>query len=915
MRETEILRGLSKGRSKMKAGNNYANGYAPSFLSGISNSLFGKSQEDRAAENNALIAKHSGTNVIPLPPTNGSPDPSLATAPAPVAAAPASSVPATQTAPQMAQGAMRGLSGGLGNVARAADKRIEDIDTSVLGGERAAGAYADGFVPMLKGLFSRTPAPAPAPAPAPVIEPTPAPAPVAAAPAPAADPNRVNLFGGTAAGLRRNADAANAYSNGTAYLNGPGTGKSDSIPVNLSRGEAVLPAKTVDKLGPLNIARMIQETNDGIKPHIGAHKGMRAANGVTPLRSMPLPPNPDAGSVLDDVKQQAAKVRAANPATVASATTTAPTAAAAPAAAPVEPQSRMDRVKAAAGKLNPNITMDRVKAAAGKLNPNITVKGVKAGFKGLGGVAAPYMIGKAVEGTLADPADATNRYNERFKGAFRPEIGDNAFENAGKTLVQSGLGFAGDLANTLPNFLLPQNLIDTAPGTSAPAGVPAAAPAAAVTPQADPGTVTGPDGSGLRRDEVYNQDQDGARPLSTFPAKATPGFPKVGGGLDNQDIENTNATIRERESRSAMEPLVRYKRDLGMDGAQSSDIYQSRDAQGRVTYTGTGGEKTPQQLQDDAQRLAQGNIYRASLGLNPMRADGSHDVNDFERSLRMGGTPEQSAAISRGLRAAADRGDYKTIDRFYASDADRAKMDAKNVYDPSEADFSQMTLGEAAAAKRKIRTDYRNKALAIAQQRADAESASAGLRNQTAQNANQIALARELREGRKEIADADKYALDLIEKQRKANLDAQAQFIDSRFDTKTPEGRAAANEFQQQIHARAQGEKKAPESIDQSYINDTFMMNRIMKNVMDAGGALNFAPGNRSQNPEDYLPLRGAKIDKSGTGRGTIKTKMGPISINQMIGDTGDFGTGIGNTVGDEDLRDYLETMLKTKLD
>ena len=61
---------------------------------------------------------------------------------------------------------------------------------------------------------------------------------------------------------------------GTAFLEGPGTGTSDSIPANLSRGEAVLPAKTVRAVGAHNIARLIQDTNDGKPP-----KGLRAGGG------------------------------------------------------------------------------------------------------------------------------------------------------------------------------------------------------------------------------------------------------------------------------------------------------------------------------------------------------------------------------------------------------------------------------------------------------------------------------------------------------------------------------------------------------------------------------------------------------------------------------------------------------------
>lgn len=67
---------------------------------------------------------------------------------------------------------------------------------------------------------------------------------------------------------------------GVAKLEGPGTTTSDSIHgVSLSRGEAVLPAKTVEAVGPENIAALIEETN-GKPPTRGLRGGMQAAGGA-----------------------------------------------------------------------------------------------------------------------------------------------------------------------------------------------------------------------------------------------------------------------------------------------------------------------------------------------------------------------------------------------------------------------------------------------------------------------------------------------------------------------------------------------------------------------------------------------------------------------------------------------------------
>ena len=78
------------------------------------------------------------------------------------------------------------------------------------------------------------------------------------------------------------------YSRGTPFLHGPGTGTSDSIPANLSRGEAVLPAKTVQKVGAHNIARLIQDTNDGVAPKTGLRAGGNYNDGLIAAEKLRL---------------------------------------------------------------------------------------------------------------------------------------------------------------------------------------------------------------------------------------------------------------------------------------------------------------------------------------------------------------------------------------------------------------------------------------------------------------------------------------------------------------------------------------------------------------------------------------------------------------------------------------------------
>lgn len=82
-------------------------------------------------------------------------------------------------------------------------------------------------------------------------------------------------------------------------VKGIGSPTSDSVPVHLSKGEAVLPAKTVAALGgPEAVKKMIAETN-GKPPVEGVRAGGKYAAGVSPY--------------TDDEQKAAAAYNAANP--------------------------------------------------------------------------------------------------------------------------------------------------------------------------------------------------------------------------------------------------------------------------------------------------------------------------------------------------------------------------------------------------------------------------------------------------------------------------------------------------------------------------------------------------------------------------------------------------------------------------
>lgn len=160
-------------------------------------------------------------------------------------------------------------------------------------GLRAQNFADGGVVDPVEALLARTKAnygvsnasqPAAQAAPQPAQQPAPQPAP------PAKD-NSGGLFGKALRGLRGRAEAANFANGGIVKISGPGTGKSDDIPmkvnkggqslnVNVSNGEAlaVLPAKTAQNPDAVEaVNEIIYQTNG--KPPKGLRAGGHYAEG------------------------------------------------------------------------------------------------------------------------------------------------------------------------------------------------------------------------------------------------------------------------------------------------------------------------------------------------------------------------------------------------------------------------------------------------------------------------------------------------------------------------------------------------------------------------------------------------------------------------------------------------------------
>lgn len=77
------------------------------------------------------------------------------------------------------------------------------------------------------------------------------------------------------------------FSRGTSFVRGM-KGK-DKVKAHLTRGEAVLPVRTVQKVGPANIARLIANTNNGKAPVSGLHEGGHYVVGMIDVKPEPIP--------------------------------------------------------------------------------------------------------------------------------------------------------------------------------------------------------------------------------------------------------------------------------------------------------------------------------------------------------------------------------------------------------------------------------------------------------------------------------------------------------------------------------------------------------------------------------------------------------------------------------------------------
>lgn len=290
-----------------------------------------------------------------------------------------------------------------------------------------AQAIGNGFETMSTGAANLAERVIPIrPRPMPTAAPAPMPVPAAPVPAPAAVTPGLGAIGeysGGMQGVLQRREAAAGLRSGVAQLEGPGTETSDDIPAWLSKGEAVLPAKTVQAVGPKNIARLIADTN-GKPPVDGIKHGLRAASGAIPgmeVREVPI---------MDDVRNPnvgpkgSVEAQAWRQAQTAVPTQPAPAVAAAE-AAPKPASSGLRRV------------VDTAKDAFSNLRGNGTPKPAAP-------AGGPSLSTSLVKGNLA----VSGAYGVGSAALSTPEerLANTGFENPAASMAADALQKAGNAA-------------------------------------------------------------------------------------------------------------------------------------------------------------------------------------------------------------------------------------------------------------------------------------------------------------------------------------------------------------------------------------------------------------------------------------------------------------------------------------
>lgn len=214
---------------------------------------------------------------------------------------------------------------------------------------------------------------------------------------------------------------------GVAKLRGPGTTTSDSIPAKLSKGEAVLPAKTVQAMGADNVARLITSTN-GAPPASGLRAGGGYNEGV-------IPPEADVmGAKAQDLNRPTGAGPTYRAGTGAERIATAADEAAAAA--------RQAATSGGLGGSTASTATQAPKPEGLKAKVMQGVQAVKAGLSGAADSGATNLrkVGKGLLGVAGTGVETMNVAKDiTTPGMSRSD----QFDRVGETLNRSALGYAG----------------------------------------------------------------------------------------------------------------------------------------------------------------------------------------------------------------------------------------------------------------------------------------------------------------------------------------------------------------------------------------------------------------------------------------------------------------------------------------
>ena len=230
------------------------------------------------------------------------------------------------------------------------------------------------------------------------------------------------------------------FHNAHGLIKGPGTTTSDSVNVKASKGEAILPAKTVKAIGgPSAVHHLIKNTT-GKSPKVGLRAGAKYSVGEIPdisdvgIKKIDALPRPDVAASSSPFPR----------------TSAAP--AVAPAASPIDPTMKIPEAGAAEkpslwGRLRQGVTGAKDAAKAAVSNVTGTAEAAPSAMDKLNSIGTKAH-------SVSEIVDDLAKTGERVVSG-----GKSAVKGAGNFVARAALPFVGETMGKLSPFLLGANAI------------------------------------------------------------------------------------------------------------------------------------------------------------------------------------------------------------------------------------------------------------------------------------------------------------------------------------------------------------------------------------------------------------------------------------------------------------------------